>query len=114
MEKGAPRSDWALAIGQGSATEAWPRKEVKEFWESISIDPDPNDSTKVVLHGPAPALRAGSGRIEDACGESPAASLLRLRSLVAVRIIRSLFVHHSCIIRSYSCIMQRNPSLWEY
>ena len=50
------------------------------------------------------ALSRGSGRIEDACGESPAASLLWLRSLVEVQIIRSLFVHHSFIIRSYSCI----------
>ena len=51
------------------------------------------------------ALSRGSGRIEDACGESPAASLLWLRSLGEVQIIRSLFVHHSCIIRSDSCII---------
>ena len=38
------------------------------------------------------ALSRGSGRIEDACGESPAASLLWLRSLGEVQIIRSLFV----------------------
>ena len=56
------------------------------------------------------ALSRGSGRIEDACGESPAASLLWLRSLGEVQIIRSLFVHHSFIIRSYSCIMQTKPS----
>ena len=56
------------------------------------------------------ALSRGSGRIEDACGESPAASLLWLRSLVEVQIIRSLFVHYSFIIRSYSCIMQTKPS----
>ena len=34
----------------------------------------------------------GSGRIEDACGESPAASLLWFISLGEVQIIRSLFV----------------------
>ena len=56
------------------------------------------------------ALSRGSGRIEDACRESPAASLLWLRSLGEVQIIRSLFVHHSFIIRSYSCIMQTKPS----
>ena len=52
----------------------------------------------------------GSGRIEDACGESPAASLLWSSSLGEVQIIRSLFVHHSFIIRFYSCIMLRKPA----
>ena len=46
--------------------------------------------------------------IEDACGESPAASLLRLFSLGEVQIIRPLVAHHSFINRSYSCIMQRS------
>ena len=67
-----------------------------------------DDMPLVVSHGvPSPK---GSGRIDDACGESPAASLLWLGSLGEVQIIRSVFVHHSFIIRSYSCIMQTKPS----
>ena len=46
------------------------------------------------------ALSRGSGRIEDACGESPAASLFTLHSGGHIQSIRSLFVHHSFIIRS--------------
>ena len=41
------------------------------------------------------ALSGGSGRIEDACGESPAASYFGLLSLGDFQIIRSLFVHYS-------------------
>ena len=37
------------------------------------------------------ALSGGSGRIEDACGESPAASPLWFISLGEVQIIRSFF-----------------------
>ena len=37
------------------------------------------------------ALSGGSGRIEDACGESPAASYFGLLSLGDFQIIRSLF-----------------------
>ena len=43
------------------------------------------------------ALSRGSGRIEDACGESPAASLERGLSLQAFQIIRSLFDHYSFV-----------------
>ena len=45
----------------------------------------------VVSHGPP----GGSGRIEDACGESPAASLDRTISLLFHMIIRSLFAHYA-------------------
>ena len=56
------------------------------------------------------ALSEGSGRIEDACGESPAASYFGLLSLGDVQIIRSLFVHYSLFICDHSLIMQTKPS----
>ena len=43
------------------------------------------------------ALSGGSGRIEDACGESPAASYFGLLSLGDVQIICSLFIHYLLI-----------------
>ena len=56
------------------------------------------------------ALSEGSGRIEDACGESPAASYFGLLSLADVQIMRSLFVHYSLFICHHSLIMQTKPS----
>ena len=56
------------------------------------------------------ALSGGSGRIEDACGESPAASYFGLLSLGEFQIIRSLFVHYSLFICDHSLIMQTKPS----
>ena len=44
----------------------------------------------------------GSGRIEDACGESPAASLFWLRSFVKFK----LFVHYSFVIRSFFVLIR--------
>ena len=43
----------------------------------------------------------GSGRIEDACGESPAASYFGFFLLGEVQIIRSFFVHYSFNIVFY-------------
>ena len=48
--------------------------------------------------------------IEDACGESPAASYFGLLSLGDVQIMRSLFVHYSLFICDHSLIMQTKPS----
>ena len=55
--------------------------------------------------------------IEDACGESPAASYFGLFPWVKFKlfahysfIIRSLFVHYSIFICEHSRIMQRKPS----
>ena len=56
------------------------------------------------------ALSGGSGRIEDACGESPAASYFGLLSLGDVQIIRSLCVHYSLLFGDHSLIMQTKPS----
>ena len=52
----------------------------------------------------------GSGRIEDACGESPAASYFGLLSLGDVHIIRSLVVHYVFFICHHSLSMQTKPS----
>ena len=94
-------------IGQGPAAEARPpgRGYPGLGWGPGALGT--SNLAKVILTRPH---RRGSGRIEDACGESPAASLLWLRSLGEVQIIRSLFVHHSFIIRSHACTMQTEPS----
>ena len=66
------------------------------------------------------ALSLGSGRIEDACGESPAASLFWLRSLVTFKLVvhysfisRSLFVHYSFIICPLFAITDKNEQRTE-
>ena len=100
QEAGLKFSRWVFARGRrGSAAEAWalprylPSVIPKDFEEIVKIiffewitKRSPRDSTR---------RSGGSGRIEDACGESPAASYFGLLSLGAVQIIRSLFVHYS-------------------
>ena len=121
---GRPRQGdtiFQTARAEGTAAEAWalprylPSVTTIDFEEIVrlySLNEELFDPL-VVSHGPF----GGSGRIEDACGESPAASYFGLFPWVKFKlfahysfIIRSLFVHYSIFICEHSRIMQRKPS----
>ena len=90
----------------GLAVEAWalPRylpsvkyHRFREIERLYSLNEEESD-----YHDHFTRRSGGSGRIEDACGESPAASYFGLLSLGEVQIIRSLFVHYSLLFVHYA------------
>ena len=89
LQSDSDLTNFNRVFGSGQCSEESLSRAVSELESSGSIE---YAKKRAMYHDHFTRRSGGSGRIEDACGESPAASLDREFALLS-RIIRPVFVH---------------------